>query len=232
MRFAGNSQPEWGYMVPAPSFARTARIVVVAIAIGATAGAAVVLSLAGRPADAVADAGKAPVVVRTASLPAAPTGAAAETSGQVAGTVAPTPSPVMTPAAATASAPPAPPAQPVQVHAPDSVAATPSIATDPPASAVKAEAPVAVATPSEVKSGTDGRASVAALDPSTNAATPAQTAEDAAATDAEAAQKKTAKKRHVAGPYDGRRHFRNFHPFGPLLRHLFSARNGPSSYYH
>ena len=229
MRLAGNSQPEWGYMVPAPSFARTARIVVVAIAIGATAGAAVVLSLVGRSADAEADAGKAPVVVRTALLPAAPAGAAAETSERVAGTTAPTPSPVMTPAAATASAPPA---QPVQVHAPDSVAATPSIATDPPASAVKAEAPAAVATPPEVKSGTDGRASVAALDPSTNAATPAQTAEDAAATDAEAAQKKTAKKRHVAGPYDGRRHFRNFHPFGPLLRHLFSARNGPSSYYH
>lgn len=230
MRFAGNSQPEWGYMVPAPSFARTARIVVVAIAIGATAGAAVVLSLVGRPADAVADAGKAPVVVRTASLPAVPAGAAAEASGQVAGTIAPTPSPVMTPAVA--AAPSAPPAQqPVQVHAPAPAAATPSIATDPPASAVKAEAPAAVAPPSEVKPGADGRASVAALDPSTNTAVPAQTSEDAAATDAEAAQKKTAKKRHVAGPYDGRRHYRNFHGFGPLLRHLFSARNGPS-YYH
>ena len=98
MRLAGNSQPEWGYMVPAPSFARTARIVVVAIAIGATAGAAVVLSLVGRSADAEADAGKAPVVVRTALLPAVPASAAAETSGQVAGTTAPTPSSITTPA--------------------------------------------------------------------------------------------------------------------------------------
>ncbi len=45
MRSAGNFSPEWGYLAPAPSFMRTARIVVVATAIGATAGAGVVLSL-------------------------------------------------------------------------------------------------------------------------------------------------------------------------------------------
>src|SRR3984885_1224402 len=50
MRFAGNFHPEWGYLAPAPSFMRTARIVVVATAIGATAGAAAVLSLVDRPA--------------------------------------------------------------------------------------------------------------------------------------------------------------------------------------
>ena len=42
MRFAGNFHPEWGYLAPAPNFMRTARVVVVATAIGATAGAAVV----------------------------------------------------------------------------------------------------------------------------------------------------------------------------------------------
>ena len=47
MRAGGNFHPEWGYLAPAPSFMRTARIVAVATAIGATAGAAVVLSLAG-----------------------------------------------------------------------------------------------------------------------------------------------------------------------------------------
>jgi len=49
MRFAGNFNPEWGYLAPAPSFIRTVRIAVVAAAVGATAGAAVVFSLADRP---------------------------------------------------------------------------------------------------------------------------------------------------------------------------------------
>ena len=45
MRSAGNFHPDWGYLAPAPSFMRTARIVLVATAIGATAGAAVMISL-------------------------------------------------------------------------------------------------------------------------------------------------------------------------------------------
>jgi hypothetical protein len=49
MRLAGNSHPEWGYLAPAPSFLRTARNVIVATAIGASAGAAVVFSLVDRP---------------------------------------------------------------------------------------------------------------------------------------------------------------------------------------
>jgi hypothetical protein len=71
MRFAGNFHPEWGYLAPAPNFMRTARVVVVATAIGATAGAAVVLSLAERSAPgAVADAGKTMVVVHSLVQPA------------------------------------------------------------------------------------------------------------------------------------------------------------------
>ena len=75
MRFGGNFNPEWGYLAPAPSFMRTARIVAVATAIGATAGAAVVLSLADRvgPAPdgaANANAGKTLVVVRSLVQPA------------------------------------------------------------------------------------------------------------------------------------------------------------------
>src|SRR5580698_3608602 len=49
MRSAGNFNPEWGYLAPAPSFMRTARVVLVATAIGATAGAVVVLSLVDHP---------------------------------------------------------------------------------------------------------------------------------------------------------------------------------------
>ena len=51
MRSAGNFSPEWGYLAPAPSFARTARVVLVATAIGATTGAGVVLSLVDRPSE-------------------------------------------------------------------------------------------------------------------------------------------------------------------------------------
>ena len=45
IRSAGNFHPEWGYLAPAPSFMRTARIVAVAMAVGATAGVGVVVSL-------------------------------------------------------------------------------------------------------------------------------------------------------------------------------------------
>jgi hypothetical protein len=48
MRYAGNFHQEWGYLAPAPSFIRTARVVLVAVAVGATAGAGVVFSLVGR----------------------------------------------------------------------------------------------------------------------------------------------------------------------------------------
>ena len=49
MRHAANFNPEWGYVAPRPGFLRSARLVVVAGAIGATAGAAVVFSLVDRP---------------------------------------------------------------------------------------------------------------------------------------------------------------------------------------
>ena len=47
MRHAMNFHPEWGCLAPAPSFLRTMRTVLVATAIGATAGGGVVLSLVG-----------------------------------------------------------------------------------------------------------------------------------------------------------------------------------------
>src|ERR1700719_1076142 len=111
MRFAGNFHPEWGYLAPAPNFMRTARVVVVATAIGATAGAAVVWSLAERSAPgAVADAGKTLVVVHSLVQPAE---AAAPATAPVA--VA-TPAPVIAPVAAAPAAPVAP-AAPAKVQA-------------------------------------------------------------------------------------------------------------------
>lgn len=51
----GIFHPEWGYPAPAPSFIHTARLVLVATAVGATAGAGVILSLVERPAAEVSE---------------------------------------------------------------------------------------------------------------------------------------------------------------------------------
>src|ERR1043165_1190842 len=73
MRSAGNFSSEWGYLAPAPSFARTARVVLVATAIGATAGAGVVLSLmdrSGEPEKTPTAARAIVTSIRTAAVPA------------------------------------------------------------------------------------------------------------------------------------------------------------------
>jgi hypothetical protein len=56
MRSARNFHPEWGYLAPSPNFIRTARIVLIAVAVGGIAGASVVLSLAERPTGEASDA--------------------------------------------------------------------------------------------------------------------------------------------------------------------------------
>ena len=103
MRSAGNFHPEWGYLAPAPSFMRTLRIALVATAIGATAAAAVVVSLVARPGSGGADSSiaahalvtGAPVVnsaaaaAPAAAMPAPPAAATAQqvgASGEAAGT--------------------------------------------------------------------------------------------------------------------------------------------------
>ena len=116
MRFSGNFHPEWGYLAPAPSVMRTARVVAVATAIGATAGAAVVLSLADRPAPVMAaSAGQTLVVVHSlvqpaeASVPAAapaPVASATPAAEPIAATPPAAPAPVL--AAAPAAPAPAP----------------------------------------------------------------------------------------------------------------------------
>jgi hypothetical protein len=51
MRHTMNFHPEWGCLAPAPSFLRRARTMLVATAVGATAGGGVVLSLVDHSAD-------------------------------------------------------------------------------------------------------------------------------------------------------------------------------------
>ena len=105
MLSGGNFSPEWGYLAPAPSFARTARVVLVATAIGATAGAGVVLSLIDRPSEPEKTPAAARAIVTSVRAAAVPS-------------VAPTaPAPPSSPATATAPAKPASP--------PASVAAAP-----------------------------------------------------------------------------------------------------------
>src|SRR5579863_9302988 len=107
MRSAGNFNSEWGYLAPAPSFMRTARVVLVATAIGATAGAAVVLSLIDRPsagrdrtASIAAHAIVTSVQAAPAAVPAAPHSTTATLAAPVGTTIAARPV-----VAATAQAP-------------------------------------------------------------------------------------------------------------------------------
>jgi len=100
MRFVGNFNPEWGYLAPAPSFIRTVRIAVVAAAVGATAGAAVVFSLADHPAA------EESVAARTLARPAVrlqvPTAAPAQAQAKA---VAQGQSAMLPPASAVAGSP-------------------------------------------------------------------------------------------------------------------------------
>ncbi len=68
MRYSEQFHPEWGYLAPAPSFLRTARVVLVATAIGVIAGAGVVFSLVGHPSSETS------VALRTLAQPAEPLG--------------------------------------------------------------------------------------------------------------------------------------------------------------
>ena len=106
MRSAGNFHPDWGYLAPAPSFMRTARIVLVATAIGATAGAAVMISLVPHSATDAADAPIAAHALVTSVPVVAEAPASPEPVGEPA--VAQTPTLASGQPALAASAPPAP----------------------------------------------------------------------------------------------------------------------------
>jgi len=169
MRHAGNFNPEWGYLAPAPSFLRTARIVVVASVIGATAGAAVVFSLVDRPAA------EESVAARTLAQPvvaaSAPVGIPAATRLQ-AQDLQTSPQPQIDAQSATRG-------QSAKLHAANARAGTPA------------------ASESSAISTTQHPASVAALAeaPAAADAPPAQAAAEAVAgPDGTPAQKKVAKK--------------------------------------
>lgn len=98
MRSAGNFNPEWGYLAPAPGFMRTLRIVLVAVTVGAIAGAATVFSLVGRSATdelvaartlvRPAEAGAGPLGTPVVSAPATAESSPATTTQHPAGIAA------------------------------------------------------------------------------------------------------------------------------------------------
>jgi hypothetical protein len=230
MRSAGNFHPEWGYLAPAPSFMRTVRIALVATAIGATAGAAVVVSLVERPSADAGDSSIATHALVTSVQPAGP----------------------RTQQTQTASLPPLSPAPAALAQHPAPAAAQPGIANASPppaaASAPNASAKVASAAPAATTTVTPiptpaALASIAApvqaqppqavAPPPAEAALPA-TPEEAAAPDGAPAKKADTKKHHPgrsesarhwspAGP-DVRKRWARNGGIGPLL-HLFSSDN-------
>ncbi len=155
MRSAGNFNSEWGYLAPAPSFMRTARVVLVATAIGATAGAAVVLSLIDRPAaerDKMASITAHAIVT---SVQAAPATAIPGSSSASAAFVAP----VKVTTAVPPAAAPAAQVPPVQARAPVASQVTPI--TAPPAAP-----PVVMPPPAAMQSAAIAPPRPAAINPS------------------------------------------------------------------
>jgi hypothetical protein len=208
MRSAGNFSPEWGYLAPAPSFMRTARIVVVATAVGATAGAIVMLSLVDHPATQV-------------SSDTAAAAHAIVTSAQAA-----TPLAIIIPRTANIAAPVQ--AQiPLQTPAP--VNPQPAVATQSPqAPAIGVQAPYPGA--ANLSPAPQSPPSVAALTEGTPATdmTPAATPDDAAATPLEAPPPKKTTKHNGQTTANG-----NGKPnpsLGGVLRRLFTTHSGPSYY--
>ena len=203
MRSAGNFHPEWGYLAPAPSFMRTLRIALVATAIGATAGAAVVVSLVARPASGTATSSIAAHALVT-GVPVVNAASAA---------VAPPPAPAV--------AIPAPPAaaiaQPLGASAEIAGASkNPTNAAPPPQIAGAPNLPAAAAP-------------FQAARIEEPAAAPVH--EDSAATAEAGANKKPAVKKHRVAGYETFRRWQSKKPrrggggFAPLFR-LFSSRSG------
>jgi hypothetical protein len=243
MRSAGNFSPEWGYLAPAPSMLRTVRVVLVATAIGATAGAGVVLSLVDRPtgdADRVAAAAHA-IVTSAQAAPAmeSPKVSAAVVAAPAGSPVAPTvaaktatktDTPAQVTAAVTAPQAQAPQVQAPQIQAapvlaqPDN-AAQPSNVSQPVApsaqQAISAQAPTASDAGPAPQPG-----AVAALSDGAQDA-PAVTS-DASADDGMGfvGPQQPKKKHHIASGYkDG------LPDISGTLRHLFSARSSGTAYY-
>jgi hypothetical protein len=223
MRSAGNFHPEWGYLAPAPSFMRTVRIALVATAIGAVAGAVVVVSLVERPGsnDDTAIAAhalltRAPVITTPAATPSRTAGPA------VAAKAAPVSTPQQRSVATVA-----PPAVAVPAQAARQAVGVLASA-DKPDKADSISPPLPLAAPTD--------ATIASTGPVTGGASAAADAANApdAAAELSAPVKRSAMKRRRYEPYRRpetaatRSRWHDNGGFGPLFR-LFSFSGSPYS---
>jgi hypothetical protein len=229
MRSGGNFHPEWGYLAPAPSFMRTARIVAVATAIGATAGAAVVLSLAGTSGTGVvADGEKSLVIVHSFVQPAEAAPAVARQAAAPPDLSAPVTVPPAVPAAVSA-------VPNVQASVPpinSNLLPLPTAAGISPPAASESHSASTPAVPASV-------AALAEVPPATDVS-PAAAAQVTFAPDQTGAAKDGGKKQRSTdqaaqrgtqvATVPAKKRPEEQHGLGPMLRHLFSARAG-SSYY-
>ncbi|MGA8077112.1 MAG: hypothetical protein WB868_06980 [Xanthobacteraceae bacterium] len=234
MRSAGNFNPEWGYLAPAPSFMRTLRVILVATAIGATAGAAVVISLIDRPAgagDKIASTAHAIVTsVQAAPAAAVPLAAVATAAAPVKLT-APVPAPILRQASAS------PMAQPVEARTAPQDAAPPVRAVSTQSATI---APPQASPNMAVPESSASDARTAAPKPANGIAAlsyASPSADDERATDVpdqgllrpEPAEKKS--RHHLAGDYAANN--KNTPPpsLGAFLRRIFNPRPSGTSYY-
>jgi len=244
MRVAGNFSPEWGYLAPAPSFMRTARVVLVATAVGATAGAGVVLSLIDRPAaegdkTSVAahaiitgvQVAPATITPSTSAAPAAAAADSATTNPNIttnANVTANAQIQIPAPVSAPILAPAAPPMQAETVVQPRSAAATQSASTaspQPDAARVPTENFGANVSPASAPGSVSGIAALSEAPPATEAV-PSELPDMAIiATEPAPPQKKT---KHVATAPNAKT--KDKLSLESVLRGLFSAHAG-SSYY-
>jgi hypothetical protein len=238
MRSAGNFNSEWGYLAPAPSLMRTLRVVLVATAVGATAGAAVVISLVDRPAGSGDKAASATAHAIVTSVQAAP-----PVSAAVASRAAPVKltASAPTPASADVAAP--------QVAPPITAAGAPQPTPAPVAASSMAPEPIGPpqkSLPAAVlrnSAGDVGAAApkpadgIAALSYASPSADDEQHASDEHAADVpdegllrpEPAEKKA--KRHVGGTYASNSKDKPTPGLGSLLRRIFHPHPDGTSYY-
>ncbi len=220
MRSAGNFSSEWGYLAPAPSFVRTARIVVVATAIGATAGAGVVFSLIEHPAPEVSTSAVAAHAILTSAHAApAPTAPPATVSATTAAVSAPASaqSPMQAPIAVAIPAPPKP----------HPVLATQSPQNPPPQISPLGSQSVGSATVTAPPA-----PSVAALSEGTpaTAAAPADATDQSSVAPAEESPPKKPAAKHAGTGNPANAKNKPTPGLGTVLRQLFTAHAGTSYY--
>jgi hypothetical protein len=236
MRSAGNFNSEWGYLAPAPSLMRTLRVVLVATAVGATAGAAVVISLVDRPAGSGDKAASTTAHAIVTSVQAAPAGSAAVASSAApVKLTASAPAPVSAEVAAPQVVPPIAPASnpqptPVPVAA-SSVAPQPIVPPQksPPTAVLRnSTADVGAAAPKPA----DGIAALSYASPSADderAGDEHADMPDEGLLRPEPAEKKA--KHHVGGTYASNGKDKPTPGLGSLLRRIFRPQPAGTSYY-